>query len=68
MNLGNRGSVVREKLEDEKIRAKAYAFEHGTDVPNLDAWHWKADTARVKTDHKGTGKEPAAGTEVRETD
>jgi len=39
--LGNKGSSVREKLLNEQIKAKNYAFHEGMDPEELTAWRWQ---------------------------
>jgi len=34
------GAHVKEKLRDEQIACRNYAYEHGTDRPEDDQWHW----------------------------
>jgi xylulose-5-phosphate/fructose-6-phosphate phosphoketolase len=38
--LHNSGAGVREKLLDEQIRMRNWAFEHGTDPEEITSWKW----------------------------
>ncbi|KAI8816128.1 phosphoketolase [Fimicolochytrium jonesii] len=38
--LHNSGSGVREKLLDEQIRMRNWAYEHGTDPKDITEWSW----------------------------
>lgn len=38
--LNNAGAAVREKLLDEQIRMKNWAFEHGIDPVEITEWKW----------------------------
>jgi len=38
--LGNKGAAAREKLRDEQIAAKNYAFHEGMDPQDLVEWAW----------------------------
>jgi len=37
---GNKGSMAREKLLNEQIRCKNYAFHEGIDPPEVKNWRW----------------------------
>ena len=34
------GAHVKEQLRDKQIECRNYAYEHGTDLPEADAWVW----------------------------
>jgi len=34
------GAHVKEKLRDRQIECRNYAYEHGTDLPEIDEWVW----------------------------
>jgi xylulose-5-phosphate/fructose-6-phosphate phosphoketolase len=34
------GAHVKEKLRDKQIECRNYAYEHGTDLPEVDGWTW----------------------------
>jgi len=34
------GAHVKEKLRDMQIDCQNYAYEHGVDLPEADAWKW----------------------------
>jgi xylulose-5-phosphate/fructose-6-phosphate phosphoketolase len=38
--LGNKGAAAREKLEKEKLRSTAYAYETGLDPDEFVKWQW----------------------------
>jgi len=38
--LGSRAAVLRQHLVDERVRANAYAREHGEDPPEIAGWTW----------------------------
>jgi xylulose-5-phosphate/fructose-6-phosphate phosphoketolase len=38
--LGNRGAGAREKLVEERIRAKNHVYETGMDVQEFTDWTW----------------------------
>ena len=39
-SLGSRCAPLRQRMEDERIRARAYAYEHGEDLPEIASWQW----------------------------
>lgn len=62
-HLHNRASMVREKLVNEQIAAKNYAFKHGIDPPDLRDFKWtygsfdgKADAHVAETVSNKVGK------------
>jgi xylulose-5-phosphate/fructose-6-phosphate phosphoketolase len=38
--LGSHAASLRQHLEDERLRARAYAREHGEDAPEIRDWTW----------------------------
>ncbi len=38
--LGSRAALVRQHLEDERLRARAYAREYGEDQAEIRDWRW----------------------------
>jgi xylulose-5-phosphate/fructose-6-phosphate phosphoketolase len=38
--LGTHAASLRQHLEDERLRARAYAREHGEDPPEIRDWRW----------------------------
>jgi xylulose-5-phosphate/fructose-6-phosphate phosphoketolase len=38
--LGSHAASLRQHLEDERLRARAYAREHGEDAPDIRDWTW----------------------------
>jgi xylulose-5-phosphate/fructose-6-phosphate phosphoketolase len=40
--LGSHAASLRQDLEDERLRARAYAREHGEDSPEIRDWRWTA--------------------------
>ena len=38
--LATRHAGLRQQMEDERIRARAYAYQHGGDIPHVAEWQW----------------------------
>jgi xylulose-5-phosphate/fructose-6-phosphate phosphoketolase len=38
--LGERAADVRQRMVDERLRARAYTREHGEDHPDVTGWRW----------------------------
>ncbi|MGC6482644.1 MAG: phosphoketolase [Synechococcus sp.] len=38
--LGSRAAHVKEQMKEEILRHRAYAYEHGTDAPEINNWRW----------------------------
>ncbi|MGP9695588.1 phosphoketolase family protein [Brachybacterium sp. AOP25-B2-12] len=38
--LSTRYAGLRQRMADERIEARAYAYAHGADVPEIAAWQW----------------------------
>jgi xylulose-5-phosphate/fructose-6-phosphate phosphoketolase len=41
--LSGRGDHLRQEMEDARLRARAYAREHGEDPPEVSGWTWPAE-------------------------
>jgi xylulose-5-phosphate/fructose-6-phosphate phosphoketolase len=39
-SLGTHAAALRQHLVDERLRARAYAYEHGEDAPDIRDWTW----------------------------
>jgi xylulose-5-phosphate/fructose-6-phosphate phosphoketolase len=40
-----RAGHLRQEMEDARLRARAYAREHGEDAPEVADWRWRTETA-----------------------
>jgi len=40
-SLGSRAVAVRQHLEDQRLRHRAYVIEHGEDLPEVRDWRWR---------------------------
>lgn len=38
--LGSRWAQLRQRMADARIRARAYAYQHGEDLPEIAGWQW----------------------------
>jgi xylulose-5-phosphate/fructose-6-phosphate phosphoketolase len=38
--LGQRAASVRQRMRDERTRARAWTREHGEDIPEVAGWTW----------------------------
>ena len=43
--LADRAGHLRQEMEDARLRARAYAREHGEDAPEVAEWRWRPDAA-----------------------
>jgi len=43
--IAERGAHLRQEMQDERLRARAYAREHGDDRPDIAGWTWEAARA-----------------------
>jgi xylulose-5-phosphate/fructose-6-phosphate phosphoketolase len=43
--LAERASHLRQHMEDERLRHRAYTREHGQDPPELSDWSWPSHGA-----------------------
>ena len=41
--LGTRHAVLRQEMMDARTRARAYAYTHGEDIPEVAEWTWSDD-------------------------
>jgi xylulose-5-phosphate/fructose-6-phosphate phosphoketolase len=41
--LADRAGHLRQEMEDARLRARAYAREHGEDAPEVAEWRWQSD-------------------------
>jgi xylulose-5-phosphate/fructose-6-phosphate phosphoketolase len=41
--LGDRAGHLRQEMEDARLRARAYAREHGEDAPQVAEWRWRPE-------------------------
>ncbi|MCY7264787.1 hypothetical protein K6W19_32220, partial [Pseudomonas protegens] len=38
--LGSRYARLRQRMEDKRLQARAHAYEHGEDLPEVAQWQW----------------------------
>jgi xylulose-5-phosphate/fructose-6-phosphate phosphoketolase len=38
--LAGQGARLRQEMEDERLRARAWTREHGEDRPDVSGWTW----------------------------
>jgi xylulose-5-phosphate/fructose-6-phosphate phosphoketolase len=43
--LADRAGHLRQEMEDARLRARAYAREHGEDAPEVAEWRWQPEAA-----------------------
>jgi xylulose-5-phosphate/fructose-6-phosphate phosphoketolase len=43
--LADRAGHLRQEMEDARLRARAYAREHGEDAPELADWRWRPEAS-----------------------
>jgi xylulose-5-phosphate/fructose-6-phosphate phosphoketolase len=48
--LGERAAQLRQEMEDERLRHRAYTREHGEDPPQLTGWRWP-DASAIAQSH-----------------
>ena len=41
------GSAALDKFQNDQISCKSYAFQHGTDRPDIVGWRWPSKKART---------------------
>jgi len=41
-SLGSRAAALRQEMVDRRVMARAYAFEHGEDPPDVSQWTWSS--------------------------
>ena len=39
--LVDRAGHLRQEMEDARLRARAYAYKHGEDTPDVAEWRWR---------------------------
>lgn len=39
-SLGTSQALLRQEMEDSRVRARAYAYQHGKDIPEVADWQW----------------------------
>ena len=49
--LGSHAASLRQHFDDERLRARAYAREHGEDPPDIRDWRWQGSRAGGGEDH-----------------
>jgi xylulose-5-phosphate/fructose-6-phosphate phosphoketolase len=42
--LADRAGHLRQEMEDARLRARAYVYEHGEDAPEVAGWRWPPET------------------------
>lgn len=52
-SLGGRYAVLRQEMADTRLRARAHAYSHGEDLPEITAWTWADNTEAVSLDDTG---------------
>jgi xylulose-5-phosphate/fructose-6-phosphate phosphoketolase len=53
--LSTRYAGLRQRMVDERIRARAFAYQHGTDLPEVANWQWDDDDADAAAGTADTG-------------
>ena len=53
--LGTRFAGLRQRMEEERIRARAYAYEHGEDIPHVANWSWDDEVGEAAALAADTG-------------
>lgn len=48
--LGSREAVLRQEMQDSRVRARAYTRLHGEDAPAIADWTWSEPTLRPRSD------------------
>ena len=51
--LGEREGVLRQDMQDARIRARAYTREHGEDIPEVADWTWGESGAATLSQNTG---------------
>ncbi len=51
--LGERAAALRQEMEDERLRHRAYTREHGDDPPDVRDWAWPGALPRSPTRRSG---------------
>jgi xylulose-5-phosphate/fructose-6-phosphate phosphoketolase len=57
--LGPRAGVLRQEMQDARLRARQYTRDHGEDIPDVVNWAWGPGEGVSQDDYKegfeGTG-------------
>ena len=56
-SLGERAGMLRQDMQDARVRARAYTREHGEDIPEVADWSWGDSGAAAVS--QGTGGDNA---------
>lgn len=60
--LGERYSGLRQRMQDSRVRARAYTREHGEDIPEVADWTWTAGPeSHAREVNTGVGGPNAGG-------
>ncbi len=60
--LGERYSGLRQRMQDSRVRARAYTREHGEDIPEVADWTWTAGPeSHAREVNTGVGGSNAGG-------
>ena len=51
--LGARAALLRQEMQDARLRARNYTRDHGEDIPAVTEWVWDADGVGVTPDNAG---------------
>jgi len=55
--LGERYAGLRQRMQDARVRARAYTREHGDDIPEVTDWAWTTGTPATGTSSTGGDNE-----------
>jgi xylulose-5-phosphate/fructose-6-phosphate phosphoketolase len=55
--LGERYAGLRQRMQDARVRARAYTREHGDDIPEVTDWAWTTGTLATGTSSTGGDNE-----------
>ncbi|WP_373407843.1 phosphoketolase family protein [Microbacterium esteraromaticum] len=65
--LGERYAGLRQRMQDARVRARAYTREHGEDIPEVADWTWtEGPESQAREVNTGVGSSNVGGTESRE--
>lgn len=45
--LGAKQAILRQEMQDSRLRAREYTREHGEDIPEVDDWAWPGTTSNT---------------------
>ncbi|HSP52339.1 MAG TPA: phosphoketolase, partial [Cryobacterium sp.] len=51
--LGARAALLRQEMQDARLRARNYTRDHGEDIPAVTEWVWDADGVGATPDNAG---------------